>query len=282
MTLTEQNSVKEMQTSIVDISQCGLEVWGNLTLRGTGSLTATGSQCGIHAFQALVVDGCTVNARADGAGIEDEVVTGLVAGRLVVRGGGRVVSVGTGSGAGVHAYSAYLLDEDPGDGVPFGTLAVDASWLDATGAGGGVGCLAGSLTSARFVAPVGGAFGARGVVDAGGAVAMHVVIEPQDATSPAGETDGSDVPRDDGMPASGADPAAGDSGSGTAARPEVKPEAATTTTITVTKTSTTKTAKPKAATATTASLPKTGDNCWIVASVALFLLGITLLVVAIR
>lgn len=145
VTLTGQNSVKEMQTSIVDISQCGLEVWGNLTLRGTGSLTATGSQCGIHAFQALVVDGCTVNAQADGAGIEDEVVAGLVAGRLVVRGGGRLVAAGAGSGAGVHAYGAYLLDEDPGDGVPFGTLAVDASWLDATGADGGVGCLAGSL-----------------------------------------------------------------------------------------------------------------------------------------
>ena len=133
-----------------------------------------------------MVDGCTVNAKADGAGIEDEVVAGLVAGRLVVRGGGRVVAVGEDSGAGVHAYGAYLLDEDPGDGVPFGTLAVDASWLDATGADGGVGCLAGSLTSARFVAPAGGAFGARGVLDAGGAVATHVVVEPEGATKPAG------------------------------------------------------------------------------------------------
>lgn len=50
----------------------------------------------------------------------------------------------------------------------------------------------------------------------------------------------------------------------------------------MTKTLVTKTAKPKAATTTTVSLPKTGDNCWIVASVPLFLLGITLLVVAIR
>ena len=272
----------EMQTSIVDISQCGLEVWGNLTLRGTGSLTATGSQCGVHAFQALVVDGCTVNAQADGAGIEDELVAGLVAGRLVVRGGGRLVAAGADSGAGMHAYGAYLLDEDPSDGAPFGTLVVDASWLDATGAAVGVGCLAGLLTSARFVAPAGGAFGARGVVDAGGAVATHVVVAPAGATKPAGETDSRDVPSDGGEPASSADPAAGESGSGTAARPEVKPAAATTTTTTVTKTSVTKTAKPKAATATTASLPKTGDNCWIVASVALFLLGITLLVVAIR
>lgn len=283
VTLTGQNSVKEMQASIVDISQCGLEVWGNLTLRGTGSLTATGSQCGIHAFQALVVDGCTVNAQADGAGIEDEVVAGLVAGRLVVRGGGRVVAAGAGSGAGVHAYGAYLLDEDPGDGVPFGTLAVDASWLDATGADGGVGCLAGSLTSARFVAPAGGAFGARGVVDADGAVATHVVIEPEGDAGPAGETDGRDVPGGGaGKPASGADQAAGESGSGTAARPEVKPAAATTTTTTVTKASVTKTAKPKAATTTTASLPKTGDNCWIVASVTLFLLGTVFLAAAYR
>ncbi len=281
VTLTGQNSVKEMQSSIVDISQCGLEVWGNLTLRGTGSLTATGSQCGIHAFQALVVDGCTVNAQADGAGIEDEVVAGLVAGRLVVRGGGRVVAAGAGSGAGVRAYGAYLLDEDPGDGVPFGTLAVDASWLDATGADGGVGCLAGSLTSARFVAPAGGTFGARGVLDADGTVATHVVIEPQGATKPAGETDARDVPGDGGEPASGTDHAAGESGSGTAARPEVKPAAATTTTTTVTKTSVTKDAKPKAATTTTASLPKTGDNCLIAASMTLFLLGITLLGVAI-
>lgn len=102
VTLIGKNSVKEMQSSIVDISQCGMEVWGNLTLRGTGSLTATGSQCGIHAFQALVVDGCTVNAQADGAGIEDEVVAGLVAGRLAVRGCGRVVAAGAGSGAGAR------------------------------------------------------------------------------------------------------------------------------------------------------------------------------------
>lgn len=236
----------------------------------------------IHAFQALVVDGCAVNAKADGAGIEDEVVADLVAGRLVVRGGWRVVAAGAGSGAGAHAYDAYLLDEDPGDGVPFGALAVDASWLDATGDDDGVGCLAGSLTSARFVAPAGGSFGARGVVDAGGAVAAHVAIEPQDATAPAGKTDARDVPNDGGESASSADPAAGEPGLGTAARPEMKPAAATTTTTTVTKTSDNKTAKPRAATTTTVSLPKTGDNRWIVASAALFLLGTTLLGVSNR
>ena len=277
VTLTGQNSVKEMQTSIVDISQCGLEVWGNLTLRGTGSLTAAGSQCGIHAFQALVVDGCTVNAQADGAGIEDEVVAGLVAGRLVVRGDGHVAATDTCSKAGVRTYGLYLLDGEPGDVASYGKLDVNASWLDATGTDGGVACLGGSLTSARFVTPAGGAFGAGGVVDAAGVTASHVVVEPAEATPPAGETDSRDVPSDGREPASSADPAAGESGSGTAARPRVKPAAATTTTTTVTKTSVTKTAKHKAATTTTASLPKTGDNCWIVASVTLFLFGITLL-----
>ena len=283
VTLTGKNSVKEMHTSIVDISQCGLEVWGNLTLRGTGSLTATGSQCGIHAFQALVVDGCTVNARADGAGIEDEVVAGLVAGRLVVRGGGRLVAAGAGSGAGAHAYGAYLLDEDPGDGAPFGTLAVDASWLDATGAAGGIGCLAGSLTSARFVAPAGGTFGARGVLDAGGAVATHVVIEPEGATKPAGETDGSDVPGD-APSAPGTDPATGEPAANPSSNPTPKPAPATktVTTSTVTVTTAAKTSRPKAATATSSSLPMAGDNCWIAASSALFLLGIALLCAAIR
>ena len=72
-------------------------------------------------------------------------------------------------------------------------LSVDASWLDATGADGGVACLGGSLVSARFVTPAGGAFGASGVVDASGAVAPHVVVEPGVATPPAGETDGRDV-----------------------------------------------------------------------------------------
>lgn len=288
VTLTGQNSVKEMQTSIVDISQCGLEVWGNLTLRGTGSLTATGSQCGIHAFQALVVDGCTVNAQADGAGIEDEVVAGLVAGRLVVRGGGRLVAAGAGSGAGVRTFGAYLLDEDPGDGAPFGTLAVDASWLDATGADGGVGCLAGSLTTARFVVPAGGAFGARGVLDAGGAVATHVVIEPQGTTPPAGETDARDVPGGGvDKPDGSAGPAAGKPDDYTSTDPAVKPattslKTSATTKTTVNKTTVTTSSKPKTATGTTAILPKTGDNNWIAASLTLLLLGTALLAVAYR
>ena len=47
VTLVGQNSVVETHALDADISMSGMEVWGNLTLRGSGSLTATGSQCGI-------------------------------------------------------------------------------------------------------------------------------------------------------------------------------------------------------------------------------------------
>lgn len=283
LTLAGQNSVTESHAPDADITLCGMEVWGNLTLRGTGTLTATGSQCGIHVSQALVVDGCTVDARADGADITDEAVAGVIAGDMAVRGGGRVVAAGAGSGAGVRAHGVYLQDAGLGDGDAGCRLSVDASWLDATGVDGGVACTGGSLVSARFVTPVGGVFGAGSVVDVGGAVAQHVMIEPDVATPPAGETDGVVVPGDsaDKSPAD-ANPAAGEPTTGPTANPALRPTAATTkTTTTVTKTTVAKTTKPKTATTTTATLPKTGENCWIAASVALFLLG-TVLLVAVR
>lgn len=282
LTLAGQNSVTESHAPDADITLCGMEVWGNLTLRGTGTLTATGSQRGIHVSQALVVDGCTVDARADGADITNEAVAGVIAGNMAVRGGGRVVAAGAGPGAGVHAYGVYLQDAGLGNGAAGCRLSVDASWLDATGADGGVACTGGSLVSARFVTPAGGAFGASGVVDASGAVAPRVVVEPEGATPPAGETDGVDVPGDsaDKSPAD-AGPAAGQPTTGPTANPSLKPAATTTkTTTTVTKTAVAKTAKPKPATATTAALPKTGDTNWIAASLALFLLGTVLLTVA--
>ena len=189
LTLAGQNSVTESHAPDADITLCGMEVWGNLTLRGTGTLTATGSQCGIHVSQTLVVDGCTVDARADGADITDEAIAGVIAGDMTVRGGGRVVAAGAGSGAGVRAYGVYLQDAGLGDGAASCRLSVDASWLDATGADGGVACLGWSLVSARFVTPAGGAFGASGVDDADGAVATHVVVEPDVATPPAGGGD---------------------------------------------------------------------------------------------
>ena len=284
LTLAGQNSVTESHAPDADITLCGMEAWGNLTLRGTGTLTATGSQCGIHVSQALVVDGCTVAARADGADITDEAVAGVIAGDMAVRGGGRVVAAGAGSGAGVRAYGVYLQDAGLGAGAAGCRLSVDASWLDATGANGGVACTGGSLVSARFVVPVGGAFGAGGVVDASGAVTPHVVIEPDVATPPVGETDGDDVPSDSaGKSPADANPAAGEPTTGPAANPSLKPAATTTkTTTTVTKTTAAKVSKPKAATATTAAIPKTGDSNWIAASVTLFLLGTVLLAAACR
>lgn len=284
LTLAGQNSVAESHAPDADITLCGMEVWGNLTLRGTGTLTATGSQCGIHASQALVVDGCTVDARADGADITDEAVAGVIAGDMAVRGGGRVVAAGTGSGAGVRAYGVYLQDAGLGDGAAGCRLSVDASWLDAIGADGGVACLGGSLVSARFVTPAGGTFGACGVVDASGAVAPHVVIEPEGATAPAGETDAREVPGGAGRSSANAGPAAGEPTTGPTAKPAPKPAAATTKkTSTVTKTTVSTSSKPKAATATTAALPKTGDSNWIVViSFTLFLLGLGLLGTAYR
>lgn len=283
LTLAGQNSVTESHAPDADITLCGMEVWGNLTLRGTGTLTATGSQCGIHVSQALVVDGCTVDARADGADITDEAVAGVIAGDMAVRGGVRVIAAGAGSGAGVRAYGVYLQDAGLGDGAAGCRLSVDASWLDAAGADGGVACTGGSLVSARFVTPAGGAFGASSVMDASGAVAPHVVVEPDVATPSTGETDGGEVPGDstDKSPAN-ATPAAGEPTTGPTANPALKPAAATTKTkTTATKTTVAKTTKPKTATTTTATLPKTGENCWIAASVALLLLG-TVLLVAVR
>lgn len=282
VTLTGQNTVVETSAPDVDISRCGMEVWGDLTLRGTGSLVATGSQCGIYVSGTLAVEGCMVDARADGAGIADARVAGVIADGLAVRGGGRVVAAGADSGAGVRAHGVCLLGGAAGRGAA-GQLTVDASWLDASGADGGVACLGGSLVSARFVVPAGGAFGAGGVVDADGSVAAHVTIEPVDTTASAGETGGPDVPGD-GPSAPGTDPATGESATDPSTNPTLKPAAATktVTTTVVTNTTAAKTSRPKAATATAASLPKAGDSCWIAASLTFFLLGIALLCAAIR
>lgn len=282
VTLIGQNSVVETSAPDVDISRCGMEVWGDLTLRGTGSLVATGSQCGIYVSGTLAVDGCKVDARADGAGIADARVAGVIADGLAVRSGGRVVAAGAGSGASVRAYGVCLLGGAAGGGAA-GRITVDASWLDVSGTNGGVACLGGSLASARFVAPAGGAFGTDGVVDAEGSVAAHVTIEPVDATASAGETGGPDVPVD-GPSAPGTDPAISEPAADPSTNPTPKPAAATktVTTTSVVKTTAAKTSRPKVSTTTTASLPKTGDNNWIAAFLTLFLLGIALLCAAIR
>ncbi len=232
------------------------------------------------------MDGCKVDARADGAGVADARVAGVFADGLAVRSGGRVVAAGAGSGAGVRAYGVCLLGGAAGGGAA-GQLTVDASWLDASGVDGGVACLGGSLASARFGAPEGGAFGAGGVVDADGVTATHVAIEPTGATAPAGETDSRDVPGD-GIRESGtgADPTVEQPGATPAAGPAAKPAAiatkTTTTTMTTVKTAASAPSVPKAtaAVASLPTLPKTADNNWIVLSSLLFLLGTVFLVTA--
>lgn len=147
-----------------------------------------------------------------------------------------------GPGAGAHAFGVYLQDAGIGDGAAGCRLSVDTSWLDATGADDGVACMGGSLVSARIVAPAGWAFGAGGVLDVAGAVATHVVIEPEGATAPAGETSGGVAPGcGAGQPAGGADPATEQPGTGPTTDPAVKPTAATRKTTTTSKTTVTKT-----------------------------------------
>lgn len=282
VTLVGQNSVVESHAPDADITQCGMEVWGDLTLRGTGSLTASGSQCAIHVSQALAVDGCSVDARADGANVTGEAVAGVIAGDMAVRDGGRVVAVGAVPAVGVRAYGVYLQGAGTGDGAAGCRLSVDASRLDATGADGGVACLGGSLVSARFVTPVGGTFGAGGVVDVTGATVSHVVIEPDVATSPAGEADGSEVSGGAGEPAGGVGSTVEQPGAGPATDPVLKPATTTPKTTTTTRTTVTRTTTPtpsnaKGASAAAAALPKTADSNWIAASLALFLLGTALL-----
>lgn len=284
VTLAGRNSVTESHAPDADIAQCGMEVWGSLTLRGTGSLAASGSQCAILVSRALAVDGCAVDARADGAGVTDEAVAGVIAARMAVRGGGRVVAAGAAPAAGVQAFGVYLQDAGAGDDSAGRGLSVDTSRLDATGADGGVACAGGSLVSARFVAPAGGAFGAGGAVDASGSMAPHVVIEPQGATAPAGETDGREEPGGAGEPAGGAGPAVGRPGAGSATDPVLKPATATPKTTTTTKTTVVKTAasapsRAKTASAATVTLPRTADSNWIAASLALLLLGTALVFV---
>lgn len=225
------------------------------------------------------MEGCTVDARADGADVTGEAVAGVIAGDMAVRGGGRVVAAGAAPTVGVHAYGVYLQDAGTGIGSAGCRLSVDASWLDAAGADGGVGCTGGSLVSARFVTPAGGAFGAGGVADAAGAMAPHVVIEPESAKAPAGEGDGGEVPGSEGEPAGGAGPAVEQPGAGSATDPVPKPATTTTTTTktTVTKTTAPTPSRAKTASAATVTLPKTADNNWTAASLALFLLGTAIL-----
>ena len=76
-----------------------------------------------------------------------------------------------------------------------GQFVVDAHWVDATGTSAGVACKSGSLTSAQFVSPTGGAFCSSSVIDVSGVVAQHVVVEPTSAHPPTGKNQpGTDEP----------------------------------------------------------------------------------------
>lgn len=279
VTLVGQNVVDEAQAEDADMCTSGLEMRGNLTLCGACSLRATGSQCGVFALGALVIDDCSVEGRADGKGMNDASVAGVRGTTVTVRGGARVVAAGSGSGDDCRFFGVYASD---------GQFAVDASWVDATGANAGVACGSGSLTSALFVTPMGGAFGTASVMDARGAVAQHVVIEPTGVQAPAGETQpGTDEPAGGdaaGDTRPGSEEKPGDETKpsedpaltpGPSPKPDAKPTPAST------KKPATKTAKKtKPAPTPAAALPKTGDGDWTVACLAFASLGMLLLCLA--
>ena len=120
-------------------------------------------------------------------------------------------------------------------------------------------------------------------MDSNGSVAPHVVIEPEGAAGPAGETGGPDVPGD-GPSAPGTDPATGEPAADPSTNPTLRPAAATktVTTTTVTNTTAAKGSRPKATTATSSSLPKTSDTNWIAVSALLFVVGTAVLEAARR
>lgn len=237
VTLTGQNTVVETSAPDVDISRCGMEVWGDLTLRGTGSLVATGSQCGIYVSGTLAVDGCKVDARADGAGIADARVAGVIADGLAVRGGGRVVAAGAGSVAGVRAYGVCLL------GGAFGA--------------GGVVDADGSVAAHVTIEPVDTTASAG---ETGGPEVPGGAGEPTGGAGPTVEQPGAEPATDPVLkPAT------------------TTPKTTTATKTTVTRTAVSAPSKAKTATAAAVTLPKTADSNRIAASLALFLLGTALL-----
>ena len=269
--LSGENRVVKAQTQDADISTCGIEVWGALTLTGAGSLRVEGSQCGIYAFGSLTVDGCSVTASADGVDIANSYVAGVRGASVAVRNGGHLVATAAAGSAGSRSYGVY---------TPSGAFAVDASWVDATGADAGIACANGSLTASKFVEPAGAAFGSAFVTDAAGVVTPHVVIEPASAEPPAGETEPRETdPSTDPQPKqeSAVDPAPTPA-ENPVLKPATAPKTVTKTTIT---TVTTKAASKLHSCATidstTAKLPKTGDASWVTAgSVFAFLVTILL------
>ena len=180
----------------------GVECFGNLSVRGEGSLVASGPQVGILVSGgSLALAGCTVDARAQGVGVKDAVCAGVLVDSLRVEGGARLVAssaadLGRGS-FGVYVGAARGVGA--GSGAAAGNALVAASTVDATGLTAGF-VAAGdiALDGVGVTVPQGGAIGdvsvagaagARGVVDSAGAVAPHAVIAPGDGGS-GGETGG--------------------------------------------------------------------------------------------
>ncbi len=280
VTLVGQNVVDEAQTEYADKCTSGLEVYGATLRFEARARCARRVRSAASCTWLLVIDGCLVEGRVDGRGMNDASVAGVRGATVTVRGGAHVVAASSGSGEDCRFFCVRLR------------------WPVCRGRffGGcdrrqrGRACESGSLTLAQFVTPVGGAFGTARVMDAGGTVAQHVVIEPTVVQAPAGETqlgtDGSAGGNPAGVTKPGSEEKLSDEikpSEDPALTPDPSHEHDVKPALESAKTPATKTAKKtKPASTSAAALPKTGDGDWAVACLAFVFLGMLLVTVKVR
>ena len=201
----------------------GIECFGDLTVRGSGSLAAVGDQAGILVMGgALSVEGCAVDAKARGGEATNAVCAGVLADALRVTDGAKLTAFSAADlGAGSYGVCVGLNAAGGGAAGQAGGTTISASTVDATGQTGGfvvtrdivlegVGVTVPQGGSVGAVTVV-GAPGARGVIDAAGVLAPHAVIAPGES----GGTGGGDT----GGTGDGGGAGGGTGGSGSATEP---------------------------------------------------------------
>lgn len=129
VTLVGQNVVDEAQAEYADKCTSGLEVCGATLRFEARARCARRVRSAASCTWLLVIDGCLVEGRVDGRGMNDASVAGVRGATVTVRGGAHVVAASSGSGEDCRFFCVYAFD---------GQFAVDASSVDATGASAGV------------------------------------------------------------------------------------------------------------------------------------------------
>lgn len=204
LTLEGASSATDSAQRASATSTAALEVWGNLTVRGTGTLNATGVQHGAFVFETLQVEGAHLVCTAQGAGVVDGVIAGLRAQSVKLQNGAVMEARATASDASSEplAVGAYVGSAGAGSGA--NALYIDASTLHAAGPTAGVLASGIALANARVTLPADGTVfelaghpsgltatvcdAAMGIDAVSGAAspAAEARIEPYAATDPAG------------------------------------------------------------------------------------------------